>query len=261
MWYQGLGAAPDMIRRIDDIWRHLHSAYERVQITGEEADDLVASEGIDPHPLTIQMRADLVRVKLLAEGGGIWADATILPSTPLDSWLGARLDVAGFFAHSTPGSDRIIDNWFLAARRGNQLVQAWKDACMDYFRTPRRPYSEASAWERAKREIRRSLAPTSFASARVARRAAYYPYHIQSYLLAHLVRTDPATARIWRRVPKLDGRSALRLKTACANPDSNLSVEQLRVLLHRHPLHKLNWRHAELFSKVLDLAEAELATH
>ena len=48
----------------------------------------------------------------------------------------------GFFAFSNPGPDRMLSNWFLAAEKGDYLIDQWYAGCAAYWssRTERHTY-------------------------------------------------------------------------------------------------------------------------
>jgi Capsular polysaccharide synthesis protein. len=255
MWEQGLDAAPSMVKRIHDIWVAQEGEENIHFVAGEESNDLLSDKGVDPKPLTAQMRADLIRLALLESYGGTWVDATLLPSSPLNYWLNEKREPAGFFAHSNPKIDRIVDVWFLSALPGNTLVSAWHDALFEYFQKPRLSYKQAPKWDRLKREIRIAIAPASFASDTVARKAKYFPYHIIAYTLDNLLRHDKALAAQWDMMPKVTGALAVELKSECFKTHGKPDPETLARLFHGFPVHKLNWRAEGAFDDAIALAE------
>jgi hypothetical protein len=261
MWYQGFDAAPRLVQRVHALWQQLNPDETLHFVASEEANDLISDAGIDPAQLTMQVRANIVRVSLLAAQGGTWADATLLPSAPLQSWLDAPLSQTGFFCFSNDHRDRLISNWFLAAKAGNPLMSQWKDRYCDYFRTPRRLNKTGPRHIRLMQDLRAQFAPSSFGRPDIAARSRYYPYFIQHYIFAHLVETDPLCADLWGRVPKVSGGTAGRLKAACNRHSGRVEATQLAQLYHAFPVHKLNWRKPELFGAALDLAEAHAASN
>mgnify|MGYP001197822846 CR=1 FL=1 len=55
---------------------------------------------ISHQPLTLQAKADLIRLHLLKNHGGVWADATLLPILPLNEFLvspDGKTVTGGFF--------------------------------------------------------------------------------------------------------------------------------------------------------------------
>lgn len=86
------------------------------------------------HPRTVQQRSDMLRIWLLAQFGGIWADASLLPLKPLDSFVEQVVAPAGFFAFtfSDPGH---VTSWFLAAMPRNSLVLQWKAEFVQRWRS------------------------------------------------------------------------------------------------------------------------------
>ena len=61
------------------------------------------------------MFSDLLRLKLLAKYGGVWADATLLCSTPLDHWVHLCDAVRNLSGYQRPRRERTISSWFVAA--------------------------------------------------------------------------------------------------------------------------------------------------
>lgn len=260
MWYQGFDAAPELVQRLSALWQQLNPQETFHFVGGEEADDLIADAGIDPSSLTMQVRANIVRVSLLAAHGGVWTDATLLPSASLQSWLPEPLSKTGYFCFSNDHRDRLISNWFLAAEAGNPLMSQWKERYCAYFRTPRKLNKTGPRHIRLMQDLRAYLAPSSFGRPEIAARSRYYPYFIQHYLFAHLVETDHSCGEIWRQVPKLSGGPAGRLKAACNRHSGTLASAELERLYYAFPVHKLNWRKAGLFESALALAEGRVAS-
>ncbi len=263
MWYQGFDRAPTLIRRLHSIWQHQlqdDPALKATFLTGPDADDLIQSQGIDPTGLTMQVRANLVRVHLLAEKGGVWVDATLLPSRPLSVWLSPEVRSSGFFAFRNRAHDRLLSNWFLFADRGNYAITRWRDIYFDYFRSPRKLNKHAPWHIFAAQELRAFVNPASFGSPRIAQSSPYYPYRVQHYLFAYLHQSDPKFAQVWKQTPFQDGSAAGLLKKTITQSKKSASESDIRAILQRAPVHKLNWRKSDQFDGVLDLVERQTVT-
>jgi hypothetical protein len=70
--------------------------------------------------VTAASLSDVIRLLLLHEYGGVWADATLYCNSPLDHWLNPFLG-SGFFAFANPGPDRRLAAWFIASAENNDL--------------------------------------------------------------------------------------------------------------------------------------------
>lgn len=81
--------------------------------------------------VSVHKKADWIRLYLLDAYGGIWVDATILPTEPLD-WVfelqeQARADYVGFYIQKftrNPGYP-VLENWFMASPPKGELVSRW----------------------------------------------------------------------------------------------------------------------------------------
>ena len=81
--------------------------------------------------LSVQHRADVIRINLLQRYGGVWCDASLWCNKPLDDWLPHHM-ASQFFAFSSL-SDAYISNWFLAAQCGSYIAEALNSAVRQYW--------------------------------------------------------------------------------------------------------------------------------
>lgn len=91
--------------------------------------------------LPVQSFADLLRLRLLRQNGGVWADATLYCVTPLDHWLPVVAQ-KGFFAFSWTNSDnwmiwpnlhRRLTNWFLVSEPEGTVIATWEAYAIAYL--------------------------------------------------------------------------------------------------------------------------------
>ena len=123
-WEQGLAEAPLLIRASVAQWRAMNPAWEIRVIDRESAGAWVDMPDLSP-ALAHRMRANALRLRLLARHGGVWADATTYCHRPLDEWLPLLGGQTGFFTFAGPHRDRWIDNWFIAAHPDTALIRTW----------------------------------------------------------------------------------------------------------------------------------------
>ncbi len=201
MWLQGLEAAPAVVRACIDSWEQLNPDWE-LRVLDEQAVRRLAPRlgfGEEIWRLPAPRIGDVVRVALLREFGGVWADATCLCVRPLDEWLPQR----SFFAFRDPGPDRMLSSWFLASPRGDYMMRRFSEEFARYCLDPR---VRNDGW---RFHVRRRLVAVLNQNTRRTdwwfraplRQLGVTPYFALHYLFARLVHTDPRFAAEWEAAP------------------------------------------------------------
>jgi len=133
-WDRGLNQAPDLVRICVESWERRNPGWT-VRVLDEKTlphwVDMIDVRKRNPR-LTIQAYADILRWRLLAAYGGVWADATLYCCKPLDTWLSNSVAPKGFFAFRSPQS-YLYHSWFLAGDQGNPVVAAMNEELDRYF--------------------------------------------------------------------------------------------------------------------------------
>ena len=243
LWFQGMENAPLVVRRCHESWVSRNPGWRVVTLDATNLADFTPVDyaGGNIARLSLQHRADLLRLDLLSRHGGVWADATCFCVRPLDEWLPANVS-SGFFAFHQPGPDRVISNWFLAAAPGNPLVSRLFGRMLSYW------------GDRPLRNSRRGLALNALTRALSLTRwtrglwftrpvrnwLSIGPYFAFHYAFEQLVHTDPDCARIWSRTPKVSADAPHRLwRAGLLSPVS----PELRSEIDRRvvPVYKTAW--------------------
>ena len=123
-WFQKRDQAPELVRKCLQSWEDHNPGWEVRVLDAETVCryvDLRSHIDLSRQTLIAASLSNIVRILLLHEYGGVWADATTLCNVPLDDWLPLAANT-GFFAFARPGEDRLLSSWFLAAEPGNPLV-------------------------------------------------------------------------------------------------------------------------------------------
>ncbi len=261
-WLQGRDKAPPLSRAIFALWEEMNPGLSLHVVEEEEARAVLASLGVERDGVSPQVVANFVRLDSLAREGGVWTDATVLPTMPLDRWLTPELTDPGFFAFRCPGPQTPLSSWFLYAAPGDPLISGWRDLYADYWRTPRRWPS----WKRALYHGR-PLDYLRFAAARRrgdrswsvdparGRANPFYPYHVLHYNFGWLLETDPALKARWQAMPHRHAMPPHLLQRACEVSDPDSFRSSLPDLLKVSPVHKLNGRDP-LFGEAAALVRA-----
>lgn len=131
-WDKGWENMPPLAKLSFDSWRRKNPGWTIRFLDLPEALELT---DIDPAIVAKDMLpahlADLIRLELLTQFGGVWADATTFCVSPLDDWLFKAMPF-GFFAF-TVTEQNTVANWFIAAEKGNLIVKAWRDMAYSYW--------------------------------------------------------------------------------------------------------------------------------
>jgi len=206
LWLQGLDAAPPLVQRCLDSWRHWNADWS-IEVLDEARLRLLLPELADWEAagwgaLAPAARSDLIRLGLLARHGGVWTDATCLCRKPLDCWLPPLLK-AGFFGFAAPGPLRPLATWFLAAEPDSLLLGRWRDAAKTYW---------ADGFDRAPIPARDLFRDPGFAAHRentdlwldpaLPEVGGRYPYFWVHFLFNRLLH-EPQFAAGWQKVPKV----------------------------------------------------------
>ncbi|MEQ8268345.1 MAG: capsular polysaccharide synthesis protein [Parvibaculum sp.] len=173
-WWQGRAAAPPVVRACLTSWQRMNPGWElRCLDAGTALRYSPLGDYVDlqRQRVTAPSLSDILRISLLHEFGGVWADATTICNRPLDEWLPAAAG-EGFFAFDRQDPVRPVSSWFLAAETGNPLVSEWLRRVVGYWRD---------------------------------REAAddYFWFH---HLFGEICESDAGLADMWGRVPRLSAR-------------------------------------------------------
>ena len=145
LWLQGWDEAPEVAKACLKTWEANNPGWKIHSLSATDVFEYLdaaalpsAKGGRDMPP---EAYSDLIRIALLERYGGVWIDSTVYCLKPLDAWLPEMLG-SGFFAFAKPGPDRMLASWFLAATKGNYLVQEWRRRTIEYWaqRTERHHY-------------------------------------------------------------------------------------------------------------------------
>lgn len=141
-WLQGREAAPPLVKNcLDSVARHAGAGQEVVLITEQNFGDYV-----ELPDFILRKRqagiignahfADILRIYLLAKYGGYWIDATCLLTEPIPE----EIRRTPFFMFHSGGefSYTLIQNCFIHSRRGDYMIERWRQLLTDYLAQEKR---------------------------------------------------------------------------------------------------------------------------
>ena len=214
-WDSGYNAAPEICRYCMDSWVRMNPSWDVVKLDAESAAEIVNPREF-PNDIEKAHYADILRARIMATGGGVWADATCLCLKPLDDWLPSFLSSGDFFAFSRPNVDRLIANWFLAATENSETARLFDVAVGEFW---------------AKRR---------------SGKVAYFWFH---YLFEWLTRGSTSFCAHWAKTPKLSAVPCFMLERGLQS--GCLSDEDFQ-LIAKTPVQKLNYKQGLELSELLE---------
>ena len=259
LWLQGIENAPDIVKLNFARWKQLNPGYTLKILDHDSARKILADVPINIKQLTPQALSDVLRAKLLVETGGIWVDASLFPTLPLDKWLPKKITSSGFFAFEKPGPDRPVSSWFLAATKNNAMVKAWWEQVLCYWATERVAMKNNVMVKPWWKKMLRYWATERVATQSMLEnpidainRPGEFPYFWFHYLFQLLLESNPKFSQSWNACIKISADAPHAMQIRFANPVQP-SPEELLEITSCSPVHKLNWRTSyplEILSKL-----------
>jgi Capsular polysaccharide synthesis protein len=244
LWLQGAQQAPDLVRFVFRRWAELNPGHLVRVLDWSDAERILADVPLPLKSLPPQVPADLLRTRLLLDGG-VWADATLLPTVPLDDWLPEQM-AGGFFAFDRPGPDRPLSNWFLAATPNHPMMHKWLRESLRFWSRPRKIMHFAGSL----------VAPDPVATVEPERcgQNNEYPYFWHHYLFRYLMETDAEFAAQWQLCGKSSAQPPHQLQWLFEKTEPDR--EAILQAIHDAPVHKLNWRKQYPLAVFTEIAES-----
>lgn len=146
-WDRGEENAPEIVKECIASWRAHNPGWD-IQVLDSKTAAQIVELSHNPADLPVQSYADLLRLRLLRQQGGVWADATTYCLVPLDNWLPLAAQ-RGFFAFTWtkydswflwPGMRRSMTNWFLASEPEGEFISLWEEASFGYWEGRSKPH-------------------------------------------------------------------------------------------------------------------------
>lgn len=261
-WEQGFDNAPELVSVCVQSWVDANPGWNVVKLDAKSISRFQCHRDLqrpEIRKLGIQHRSDILRLGILRECGGVWADAATFCISGLDDWIHEALTGACVFMFSEPARDKLTSNWFIASEAGAGCIDKLYARLTAYWIEADFPQQGRSA-SLVARFVNRCLVPVLgkkvahvWLSPVVRNRLKIYPYFIFHYVVNQLYFEDRQFREQWDRVSKhsADGPHALK-RLLEAGHDSSAIYKALgkRGL---PPLFKLSWRNHRALPVLRDL--------
>ena len=141
LWLQGWDKAPWLQKRVLESWTINNPDWNIKLIDQNNLCDYV--NDIDyiydkRKKITPQAKSDIIRLSLLKNFGGIWADSTLLCMQPLNHWVFDAVSESGMWMYHGHGgflkSDLGPASWFIISEKNGYLISKWKNSCDSFWK-------------------------------------------------------------------------------------------------------------------------------
>lgn len=139
-WGQGFEQAPPVVRSCLAATKSLHNDKEVILLDNDNLTDWVtlpdaAWKSAERYRAAF---SDMLRIELLSKLGGIWIDATCLPTSNLVDKFDEMVGNSGFFVFKHETADS-MSSWFMAARPNSYICSMFSSAMRLYWSVFDRP--------------------------------------------------------------------------------------------------------------------------
>jgi len=211
IWYQGFDNAPELVKRCVDSWYYFNPDFEIILLDKNNLSNYIELNNpidFNRRDLTVQAKSELHRLDLLHKYGGVYTDATVFCTKPLNEWLPEYLKT-GFFAFRNPGPDRMISTWFLAAEKNNPLLTAFHHAYFNAFSQTvflnKNRRIGNSLTHRLSPIFSKSIQSSQFWHSFLAKKILrIYNYYFCHYTFNKIILKNPVLEDIWNQTPKFE---------------------------------------------------------
>ena len=244
-WDKGFDNAPDIVKLCVESWRKYNPDYEFVLLDETSGAEMFPDLFAEPlfRRSTIQVQSDRLRLHALTKMGGYWLDATLFLTKPLDEISPQSLPDGFLAVRTKTGSNRFLENFFLASVPGSPFPVEWLRRHEKYLR-----HGFTEMPRRFKKRLRRRV-PFLFAKPLGTTvwtipffgRLKGYPYLVAHFIANRMILFSRQWRRVYDNMPTLNSVTGIHLSAA---PDG---VERAREILQADELHvwKLDWKDPE----------------
>jgi len=248
-WHQGFDQAPEIVKKCVDKWQALNPEWNLHLLDKDNVKDYVEPLPIKKETLDRMILphiSDLVRTQLLIRYGGVWADPTTFPLQPLDNWIHKNLQ-AGYFFFYKPGRDRIIANWFIAAKKNNEMVSSLYAALINYwnsntFKNTNNPKKNKYV-SQINRLINRNLwLPKLWFTPFFTKLLRFCTYMVYHHMFYNLISKDKNKRLNFEKMPKISADTALVINPKNAFLELDNEIKKI-IDQKLTPVLKLKWNY------------------
>lgn len=141
-WEQGWENAPLTCKLCLKSWQKYNPTWNIIKLDKSNIKRYLDIERLVPtfwEVMPIASRSDILRINLLNKYNGVWVDATLFCTKPLDTWIHRYGPLFAFeFSQNVASSiidddKKMLSSWFLYKSRPNYIVTKWAKVYNKYW--------------------------------------------------------------------------------------------------------------------------------
>ena len=138
LWLQGWHKSPWLVKQVAESWLINNPEWKIEFLSYQNLGNFV--NDIDyiydkNKKISAQALSDIIRLSLLKNHGGVWADATMLCMQPLDHWIYEAIHPSGVWMYHGHGANMKNGpaSWFIISTKGSYIINKWKEECDNFW--------------------------------------------------------------------------------------------------------------------------------
>lgn len=215
LWFQGQKEAPPLAIKCFKSWTDLNPDYLVIFLDNTNLPKYLTKEVISicTNPsISLQAKSDIVRINLLAEHGGIWADSSCMCLKPLDVWL-PIVSKTGFFCFSHKNHHHTLASWFMISSKNHLITKRLSVYFNNYWSKNPQLQAYQSSQPLLKLFLLQlinqvlKIKKTWWFTKIMTKWFRVYPYFIFHYAFEYLLKHDKSFKAEWEKVLFISAKS------------------------------------------------------
>ena len=140
LWFQGWDNAPYIQKKVAESWELNNPTWKVQYLDKDNLKDFINDTEYmydESKEISLQAKSDIIRLSLLKNHGGVWADSTLLCMQPLESWIYHAIEPSDFWMYHGGGAGMKLEygpaSWFIVSKKGSYIITKWKEKCDEYW--------------------------------------------------------------------------------------------------------------------------------
>ncbi len=243
LWLQGIEKAPPVVLECYKSWKNLNPGWEINILDEKNINNFIDTNLFEDKKIPPQPLSDIIRIILLEKYGGVWVDASVFCTKPLNEWV-FEYAKNGFFAFEKPGYDRTISSWFIASEFKSPVISFWHNEVASFWQNA--PITGKYLTKVYRKlttiliEIKLAFLVKSLLKP-LKKTFGFFPYFWFHYLFDVAIENNTDAKLIWQTTKQISANGPHTLSFYGIESSPSQIIKNF-IISNQTPLHKLSWR-------------------